>query len=104
MLVSVTERTKEIGIRRVLGASRSYIMMILSREFIILIAVSNVIAWPLAYLVMDKLMASYAYRTEISVLIFIAASVLTFLLTFLTISVQTVKATRANPVDALRYE
>ena len=100
----VGQRTKEIGIRRVLGASRSYIMMILSREFIILIAVSNIIAWPLAYLVINELMASYAYRAEISVLIFIVASVLTFLLTFLTISMQTVKATRANPVDALRYE
>jgi ABC-type antimicrobial peptide transport system permease subunit len=100
----VGQRTKEIGIRRVLGASKSYIMMILSKEFIVLIVVSNIIAWPLAYLVMNILMESYAYRTDISILIFIGAGFFTLLMTFLTISVQTLKATRANPVDALRYE
>jgi putative ABC transport system permease protein len=100
----VGQRTKEIGIRRVLGASKSYILMILSREFIILIAVSNIIAWPLAYLVIKELMASYAYRTEISIFLYFAVGFITLLLTFFTITVQTVKATRANPVDALRYE
>ena len=100
----VGQRTKEIGIRRVLGASRSYIMMILSREFLILILISNLLAWPLSYLVTNKLMESYAYRTDISLLIFIGAGFLTLLLTFLTISIQTLKATRINPVEALRYE
>jgi putative ABC transport system permease protein len=79
-------------------------MMILSREFLILILISNLLAWPLAYLVTNKLMASYAYRTDISLLIFFGAAFLTLLLTFLTISIQTLKATRINPVEALRYE
>jgi ABC-type antimicrobial peptide transport system permease subunit len=100
----IGQRTKEIGIRRILGASKSYIMMILSKEFIVLIVVSNIIAWPLAYLVMNQLLESYAYRTDVSLMIFLGAGLFTLLLTFLTISVQTLKATRTNPVDALHYE
>lgn len=100
----VGQRTKEIGIRQILGASKSYIMMLLSKEFLVLIIVANLIAWPIAYIVSNYLMAGYVYRAEISFWIFISTGLLTFLLTFITINVQTIKAARANPVIALRYE
>jgi predicted permease len=100
----VGQRTKEIGIRRVLGASKSYIMMLLSKEFLALIIIANIIAWPLAYIVTEKLLGSYAFKTDITIWIFISAGVLTLLLTLFTISVQIMKAARANPVEALKYE
>jgi len=98
------QRTKEIGIRKILGATKSYIMILLLKEFLLLIIIANIIAWPIAYLVTKKLMASYAYQTEITIWLFCAASVLTLFLTVLTIGFRTLKAAHSNPVDSLRYE
>jgi len=98
------QRTKEIGIRKILGASKSHITMLLLREFLLLILVANIIAWPIAYLLTKKLMIMYAYQTDITIWLFCAAGFLALLVTFLTISVQTFKAVRSNPVDSLRYE
>lgn len=100
----VDQRTKEIGIRRILGATKTYIMMLVSREFLVLIVIANIIAWPLAYLIMEKLLGSYAYSTDITIWIFIAAGILTLLLTFFTVSAQTLKAASINPVESLRHE
>ncbi len=98
------QRTKEIGIRKVLGASISSIVMMISKEFIILIALANIIAWPAAYYGMDKLLSYYAYRTGISIWVFFAAAGLALVTAFITVGLQTLKAARSNPVDSIRYE
>jgi ABC-type antimicrobial peptide transport system permease subunit len=98
------QRTKEIGIRKILGATKSYIVILLLKEFLLLVLIANIIAWPIAYLVMKKLMSSYVYHTDITIWLFFAASAITFLMTFLTISVRTFKAASSNPVNSLRYE
>jgi putative ABC transport system permease protein len=98
------QRTKEIGIRKILGSSIAGIVSLLSREFLILVTVANVIAWPIGYLVTNRLLRSYAYRTSVPVWIFLGAGILAYGIAFLTVSYQAVKAARTDPVDALRYE
>ena len=101
----VTEvRTKEIGIRKVLGARIFRIMKLFSREFIILVLVSNIIAWPIAFFAIKEWMKNYAYKTEISLAVFIFSALFTLLLALVTINIQALKAGFKNPVDALRYE
>jgi putative ABC transport system permease protein len=98
------QKTKEIGIRKVLGATITNIVTNLSKEFIILVCVANGIAWPLAYLVMNKWLHNFAYRITIDPLIFIYAGLASTLLGLLTVSYHTVKSALSNPVDSLRYE
>jgi len=100
----VQQRTKEISIRRVLGASKSYIMMLLSKEFLLLILSANLIAWPASWFVIRKLMESYAYKTDVTIWVFLTAGLAALILTFITISFQTYKAARTNPAETLRYE
>ena len=97
-------RTKEIGIRRVLGASSMEIVVLLSKEFAKWVLVSNAIAWPVAYFIMKKWLANFAYRTEIGAGIFFTSAGLALGIALLTVSFQSVKAAAANPVDSLRYE
>ena len=98
------QKTKEIGIRKVLGSSVSGIVMIMSKEFIMLIIIANIIAWPLSWYLGRQLLDGYAYRTEMSWWIFLGATLISFTIAFLTISYQSIKAARSKPVDALRYE
>ncbi len=98
------QRTKEIGIRKVLGASIANILMMISKDFLILLIVSNVIAWPIAYFLMANLLNNYAYRTSIAAWIFIASGVTAILVALLTVGAKIVRAAYANPVDSLRYE
>jgi putative ABC transport system permease protein len=98
------QRTKEIGIRKAMGASVKGITVLLSKEFTKCVLVANIIAWPLAYFVFNKWLESYAYRTDISLWIFFLATLLALIIALLTVSYQAIKAARANPVDALRYE
>ena len=102
--LAVARRTKEVGIRKVLGASASHVMWLLSKDFVKLLLVANVIAWPVAYWAMNKWLTNFAYHVELGVDVFVAAGALTFAVALLTVNVQTVKAARSNPVDALRYE
>ncbi len=98
------QRTKEIGIRKVLGASSSKIITLLTKEFTRWVLVANVIAWPVAYLVMKKLLQVYAYRTAIGIEIFVLSGLIALMVALLTVSYQALKAARSNPADSLRYE
>jgi putative ABC transport system permease protein len=101
---TVVQRTKEIGMRKVLGASMGGIVFILSKEYVKWIVVANVFAWPLAYYFMRRWLEGFAYHINPNVLIFIASGVLALIVALLTVSVQTFKAAAANPADSLRYE
>ena len=98
------QRTKEIGIRKVLGASVSSIVQLLSREFVKLVGVANLIGWPIAYYAMDRWLQDFAYRIDLGIGMFILGGVLALAIALLTVGYQAVKAATANPVDALRHE
>jgi putative ABC transport system permease protein len=97
-------RTKEIGIRKVLGASVPSIVRLLSKEFIILVAISNVIAWPLAYYGAKKWLQNFAYHIDLSLLFFVIAGLLVLFITIMVVSFQSLKVAVTNPVESLRYE
>ena len=98
------QRTKEIGVRKVLGASLGSIMELLSKEFTFCVLAANLFAWPLAYIAMNRWLENFAYRTSTDAGIFVLASLLTFAFAMLTVGYQILRAARANPVDSLRYE
>ncbi len=97
-------RTKEIGIRKVLGASIISVWQMLSRDFVLLVTISSVLAIPLAYLIMSNWLENFPYRTTLSWWIFVASIAGAVLLTLLTVSFQVIKAARVNPVTTLRSE
>ncbi len=101
---SVERRTKEIGIRKVLGASISKVFYLIAKEFMYAIGIAAVIAWPAAYFVMAKWLQSFAYRISIGLRAFIFSAVLALIVALLTVSYQAIKAATANPADSLRYE
>ncbi|MFC1724181.1 ABC transporter permease [candidate division KSB1 bacterium] len=101
---TVEQRTKEIGIRKVFGASVSGIVNLLSKEFLTLVIISNLVAWPLSYYLMNNWLQNYAYRTSISIWTFLLSMALAVFITLFTISFQVFKAVKANPVDSIRYE
>jgi len=101
---TVITRTKEIGIRKLLGASESSIVLLLTNEFITLLVASYIFGIPIAWMLSTKWLADFAYRIEISWWIFIITAVILILVTIVTTGYQTVKAAVANPVDNLRYE
>lgn len=98
----VTKKTKEIGIRKVFGASEPKIVMLLSREFMKSVLLANAIAWPAAFFVMNRWLQNFAYRTSFGWQPFLLSAVLSFSIALLTISAQTIKAARNNPVNNLR--
>ena len=102
--LAVARRTKEIGIRKVLGASASNIVLLLSKEFVKLVILANLIAWPIAYYAMNRWLQDFAYRIDLGVGMFVLGGVLALMIVLLTVSSQAMKAATANPVDALRYE
>jgi putative ABC transport system permease protein len=101
---TTAQRTKEIGIRKVLGSSISSIFLLLTKEYLILIGLALVIAVPVVYVIMDDWISSFSYRTTISWSIFILAGFSVMMVALITVSYQTLKAARSNPVESLRYE
>lgn len=102
--ISIKRRIKEIGIRKVLGAGRGQLVVILSTHFARLILISFVIAAPLTYFFLGEWLDGFAFRIELNVLIFLIAGLSTFLIAMLTISYHTLKAAGSNPTENLRYE
>ena len=98
------QRTKEIGIRRVLGASVSGIVILLTKEFTKWVLIANLVAWPIAYFALNKWLQSFAYRTNIALLTFFLATLISLLIALLTVSFQALRTASANPADSLRYE
>ena len=97
-------RTKEIGIRKVLGARVTSIVGLLSRDFTMLVGISALIAFPIAWWAMYKWLETFAYRTEISWWIFLVAGAVALAIALLTVSIQTIRAALANPIKSLRSE
>lgn len=98
------KRAKEIGIRKVLGANVAQIVLLLLKEFVILVGVANIIAWPLAYVLMRGWLQNFAYRISISPVIFIIAGLLALTLAVLTVGFQSLKSATTDPVKSIRYE
>ena len=98
------QRTKEIGVRKVLGSSVSEIVLLLTKDFLKLILISVIIAAPISYYAMNEWLQDFAYRISIGPWVFVFASLLALLIAFITISVQALKAASANPIKSLRYE
>ncbi len=97
-------RTKEIGIRKVLGASVTGIVFMLSKQFTKWVLLANVIAWPVAYYIMSRWLKNFAYRADINILIFVISGLLVLAIALLTVSFQSIRAATADPADSLRYE
>ncbi len=103
-LFMVEQRTKEIGVRKVLGASVGNIFTLLSKEFTILVLLANLFGWPVAYFLMHNWLENFAYRVNIGFWIFIIAAIVAFVIALVTISFQAMKAALTNPIESLRYE
>ena len=102
--LGVARRTKEIGIRKVLGATVPSLVGLLSKDFVKLLIVANVFAWPVAYYAMDEWLANFAYRIDLGPGVFVLSGVVVLTVALCTIVLQTLKAARSNPVDVLKYE
>ncbi len=102
--IIVIQRSKEIGVRKILGGTAASIYSLLSREFLKWVALANVIAWPVAYYAMHRWLQNFAFRITIGWEIFLISGSAAFIISLMTVSFQVIKATTANPVDSLRYE
>ncbi|MEM9290711.1 MAG: ABC transporter permease [Acidobacteriota bacterium] len=98
------QRTKELGIRKVLGASVPSLVGLLSKEFLILVAVANLIAWPVAWIIMGRWLEDFAYRIELGIGVFVLSAVGALLIAQLTVTWQALRAATTRPVRSLRYE
>jgi putative ABC transport system permease protein len=102
--LTLSRRVKEIGIRKVLGAGAGQIVVLATREFVLLISLANVIAWPIVYFVMRRFLDNYPYRVGIASRYFVLVWAASVLIALLTIFYLSAKAALRNPVDSLRYE
>lgn len=98
------QRIKEIGIRKVLGASVPNILTLLSREIVMLIVAANLVAWPVAWYFMNQWLHSFAYHIDMSILAYVVSALASIAIALITVSAQTIKAAMTNPANTLRYE
>jgi putative ABC transport system permease protein len=101
---TITQRVKEIGIRKVLGASISSIVQLISKDFLLLVLIAAIIAFPVAWYAMNNWLQEFAYRIDIAWWVFIIAAMVALAIAFATISIQAIKAALSNPVKSLRTE
>jgi hypothetical protein len=101
---TVEQRTRELGLRKVLGANASSIILLISSEFLRLLLISSVISIPLAWVLLNRYLSNYGYHTELNIVIFIIAVLLTMLIASLAISYQLIVAINGNPAKSLKYE
>ncbi|MDH5707449.1 MAG: hypothetical protein OEZ45_15700, partial [Candidatus Aminicenantes bacterium] len=97
-------KTREIGIRRVLGASARHILLLVNREFIWLVLAANIIAWPAAYLAMSVVLRNYAFRVTLTPWVFLISGLIALLMAAVTVSFHAFKAALTNPSETLKYE
>ena len=98
------QRTREIGIRKVLGASISQVTLLLCREFLVLVVAANLLAWPLAYYIMGRWLRGYAYRAGLNWSLFLGALILALAVAVLSVGFQALRAAYVNPAESLKYE
>ena len=103
-LYTAQRRTKEIGVRKVLGASIHSLLVLLSKEFLKWVIIANLIAWPISYYLMNVWLQDFAYRINISWWVFVLSGTIALIIALATVSFQAFKAATANPVESLRYE
>jgi ABC-type antimicrobial peptide transport system permease subunit len=101
---AIQERTKEIAIRKVFGIPGGILVTLLTRNFLLLMLLGNIIAWPVAWWIMKNWLENFTYQSGINVSIFIGATLLSLLVVFLVISVKAFQAIKINPAVALKYE
>jgi putative ABC transport system permease protein len=101
---AAARRTKEIGIRKVLGATMPQLLALLSTDFTKLVLLANIIAWPVAWFAMNQWLQGFAYRVSMGLPVFLLSAIAALLIALIAVSFQTLKAALANPVEALRYE
>ncbi|MBK5277739.1 MAG: FtsX-like permease family protein, partial [Bacteroidia bacterium] len=98
------QRTKEIGIRKALGSTSSEVVLLLSKGFVQLVLIANLIAWPLAWFIMSKWLQNFPYRIDINPVLFVIAGLAVVIIAFLSVGFQTMKAAQINPARTLRSE
>lgn len=98
------QKAKEIGVRKVLGASGTKIVMLLSKDFIKWALISNIIAWPIAYYAMSKWLSGFSYRINMTIIPFLLSGIFALMIALATVSFQAVKAARTNPIESLKCE
>jgi putative ABC transport system permease protein len=98
------QRTKEIGIRKILGASSLQLVMLLNKDFLKSVIFANLLAWPVGWIIMRSWLQAYPYRTRLGIEFFLLASALAVVIAFITVSLQAIRAAVSNPVNSLRYE
>ncbi len=101
---TVEQRTKEIGVRKAMGSSITGIYLVISREIVILVSISALIAWPLIYYFAGKWLESFHYRIELGLAIFVAGLAVALAIALMTISYRILRAARVNPAQSLKYE
>jgi putative ABC transport system permease protein len=102
--LSTEQRVKEIGIRKIMGASVPGIILLLSKDFLTWVLAANAIAWPVSYMVLRNWLRNFAYRTDVSPLVFIFSAAFALTVALMTVTLQARRTARANPVESLRYE